>query len=473
VTVQGHFPEPLATNNPIGQLFYIPYHYLATDELTGGVQLFNASALKDCYVESRPAELNTQMSYYLNTESVYKSLTTETGLSGDMTTSFTLGASLDALTQNIDGSRRKVSGMTVKIYAYEQKIAFDRSCMIAEDILDRSVAAAFEKLPEVVNNPEQLSSWSQYATFLTAHGSHFVSDVRYGSSIFQNVFSQYSFQYSYRKLAVKACVALAGVSSGTAIENLGVSVCTNITTEEAQQSSSTATSSTLVVKGGTRETRAELYRNRSAELITKFLSESNETQMPVLYGLIPIWTPLQYHYLGSPHYAKAKNLEAYYKGYLNFDCRYKVDGKVALQRFERIPNNASTVPSYRCVIPDDGCHTDDDCHYKVGPKCSCHGDTTVKYTIRDLLNGKTKQSAAVFRDGGWYWQGCYLDSKTFWTKCRCDKHNKFKWHTIWPDSTTVDDYFDLNFKFMPARMRRNISKRQQEESEPQAYKSEL
>ena len=471
VTVQSHTPEPMATSNPIGQLFYIPQYSLATDELTGGVQLFNVSHIRDCYINSTQSELNTKMSYYSNTESIFKSLATDTGLSGDMTTSFSLGASLDTVTQNIDGSRRKVSGMTLKVYAYEKKISFNRQCMVTEGILDRSVTSAFENLPEVINSPHLASSWAQYQTFLTAFGSHFVSDVRYGSSIFQNVFSQSSFEYSYRKLAVKACVSLAGIGSGTAIENLGVSVCTNITNEEAQQSSETASSSTLVVKGGTRETRAELYRNRTGELISKFLNESNETQMAVMYSLIPVWTALEYNYLGTPHYAKTKNLEAFYKGYLNFDCRYKIDGKIPLQRFELVQNTASTVPSYQCVIPDQGCHTDDDCHYKFGPWCSCHGNTTVKYTTRDLLNGKTKQSASVFRDGGWAWQGCYLDKWSFWTKCICDK-KQFTWQTIWPDSTTVNDYFDLNYKFLTPKMRRQINQQQKNKAK-QNIKSEL
>ena len=455
VTVQSHIPEPLAASNPVGQLFYIPRYSLATDELIGGISLFDADKLKDCYISSTQAELNTELSYYSNTESIYKSLATDSGLSGEMTTIFSLGASFNAVTRNIDGSRQKVSGMTLKIYAYEKKISFDQHCMVTEGVLDGKVAAAFEKLPEVIHSPHLESSWAQYKTFLTTFGSHFVSDVRYGSSIFQNVFSQSSFDYSYRKLAVKACVALAGSGSGSVIEGLGVSVCTHISDEEAQQSSYTASSTTLVVKGGTRETRAELYRHRTEELISKFLSESSETQMPVMYSLIPIWSALEYFYFGTPHYAKAKNLEAFYRGYLNFDCGYKVDGNIPLQRFEQVANEASNVPSYRCVIPDQGCHSDHDCHYKIGFRCNCYGDSCIKYATRNLLNGKTKQSASVYRDSDWAWRGCYLDKSTLWTQCICDNY-KFEWQTIWPESTTVHDYFDLNYKFLTPKLRRQI-----------------
>ena len=462
MTVQSHTPEPMAANNPIGQMFYIPQYSPATDELTGGVQLFDANHIKNCYIESTQAELNTEMTYYSNTESIFKSLASEISLSGDMSTIFTLGASLDKVTANIDGSRRKVSGMTLKIYAYEKKVSFDRQCMITEGILDRSVAAAFENLPEVINHPELASSWAQYQTFLTTFGSHFVSEVRYGSSIFQNVFAQSSHKYSYRNFAVKACVALAGSGSGTVIENLGVSVCTHISDQEAQQSSYTASSTTLVVKGGKRETRSELYRHRTAELISKFLSESGETQMPVRYSFIPVWTALEYIYLGSADYAKVKNLEAFYKGFLNFDCGNKVDGSVTLQRFEQVQvtSHAPTAPSYRCVIPDEGCHSDNDCHYKFGPKCNCHGDSCIKYTTRDLLNGKTKQSASVFRDSGWAWRGCYLSKSSLWTRCICD-NNKFTWQTIWPESTTVNDYFDLNYKFLTLKLRRQMKQKKQ------------
>ena len=102
VTVQSHIPEPKATNNPIGQLFYIPHYSLAIDKLTGGMQLFNVSKIKDCYINSTQSEMNTKMTYYYsNTESIYKSLATESGLSGEMSTSFSLGASLDVSTQNI------------------------------------------------------------------------------------------------------------------------------------------------------------------------------------------------------------------------------------------------------------------------------------------------------------------------------------------------------------------------------------
>ena len=44
---------------------------------------------------------------------------------------------------------------------------------------------------------------------------------------------------------VKACVALAGAPSGSTIDNLGVSVCTNISNEETQQSLYAAAATTL------------------------------------------------------------------------------------------------------------------------------------------------------------------------------------------------------------------------------------
>ena len=282
--------------------------------------------------------------------------------------------------------------------------------------LDPDLKVAFEKLPAVVVRPNMTNDWVAYDRFLKHFGSHMVSEVEYGSSLCQHTFSDVSTSYTQKDFKVKACVQLTGPTEAGMLDT---KACSDVTQEEIDSVSDITTSSRFVVRGGTAETRAKLINERTDELIRQFMSEADITHEPVTYKFTAIWTMLQTRYLGTDHFPKAMNLEAYYKGYLNYGCSLQTDKTVTLRNFEHSPSSTDDYPVYQCVLPPKGCHSDNDCHYRVGPWCQCKGDTCVFYNTEKLSTGEEKTYATIYRESGWGGQGCKLTASSFWTKCYC------------------------------------------------------
>ena len=257
-------------------------------------------------------------------------------------------------------------------------------------------------------------------TFLETYGSHIVREVVYGSSIYQHCFAESSRSYTKREFGVKSCVEFAGP---TQVGKLGVKVCGNISQEEINSVQNMETSSLLVLRGGTPETRAQLYKTRTKDIIAKFLLEANKTHQPIRYKYIAVWTLLQSKYIGTEHFNKAINLEYFYKGFLNYGCNYQVDKNTVLQKFVNAPQGSSRYPAYKCVIAPDGCHSDNDCHYRDAFWCECRGDSCVRYYKG---SGIQKTVAKVFRGSGWGWQGCSLS----FFQCYCSSPN-YHWKMVW------------------------------------------
>ena len=107
--------------------------------------------------------------------------------------------------------------------------------------------------------------------------------------------------------------------------------------------------------------------------------------------------------------AQARNLEEYYKGYLDYGCSYKktANGKT-LQKFIPTENSTPDFPSYQCVLAPEGCHDDNDCHYRNAFWCACGGQSCVRYTDIMLNSGFTKTEANAYNPDTsyWGWHGC-------------------------------------------------------------------
>lgn len=58
--------------------------------------------------------------------------------------------------------------------------------------------------------------------------------------------------------------------------------------------------------------------------LQKFLKEANLTDQPVNQQFESIWDLLKTRYIGTPHFAKAINMEAYYLGFMNMGCGHQV-----------------------------------------------------------------------------------------------------------------------------------------------------
>ena len=326
-------------NSYVGRAVYLPDYDLLGDDMSGGYPVFKALP-KECVTVSHNPIVDSSSTFYEDTSTFYSSFGTESSISGELQVDFSLSSSLDATTKSISGSDRTVRGTTYHSYSKVSSDFLQMSCFGEE--LNDNLRNDFEALAAAIDNPSPESSWSAYRAFLTTYGSHIIREVFYGSSFYQHAFSDSKKEYTQKELNTKACA-----SFGFGIAN--TSVCNGITQEDINAISSLTMSERFIARGGTDQTRTQMYANRSAELISKFLNEAHATHQPIQYKFIPIWVILQNQYLGTDHFTKAINMEAYYKGYLNYDCAYRTDN-VVLQKFEHSDQSTPDYPMYQSVL---------------------------------------------------------------------------------------------------------------------------
>ena len=440
----------------IGRSFYIPKYNLLGEDLFGGYNFFKR--IPDKCIKTQKLNVNYDAdAYFSNTKSFYNSLSTQSSLSVELQSDFTMGRTLDATTKSISGNTRTVSGVTLDIHAARSMDYLEATC--AHDlVLNNNVRRSFEQLPRKINKPWKKSSWFKYKLFLETYGSHVVKQVVYGSSIYQHCFAESSKDYTKREFSVKACVQLEGP---TQVGKLGVKACGNISQEEIQSVQSLATSSLLILRGGSAKTRAKLDKYRTKDLIVKFLFEANKTHQPIRYKYIAVWTLLQTKYIGTEHFDKAINLEYFYKGFLNYGCNYQVDKKFVLQKFIRVPQKKSKHPEYECILAPEGCHSDKDCHYRAPFWCECRGDSCVRYIEEKLDTGNKKVVAKIYRGSNWGWPGC----TTGFFSCSCT-NPKTHWKVVWGPSAD-----EMQFKIALHERMKNLLMTQEKKPAEQATTS--
>ena len=402
----------------IGRSFYIPNYNLLGDDMFGGYIFFKevpSTCLKN---QKLHRNVDTDV-YYSSTSSFYNRLSTQTSISADLMGTFTMGTTLDVTTQSISENKRTVSGVTLDVHTVRSVDYLEKSCS-HQLVLNERVRKSFENLPPTISEPWMESSWREYKIFLNTYGSHIVREVAYGSSIYQHCFADSSRSYTKREFSVKSCIEFEGL---TKVGKLGIKACANISQEEINSVQKTETSSLLILRGGSPETRAELHKTRTKDIIAKFLLEADKTHQPIGYKYTAVWTLLQSKYIGTEHFNKAMNLEYFYKGFLNYGCKYQVDRNTVLQKFISVPQSSSRHPAYKCIIAPDGCHNNNDCHYRHAFWCECRGDSCVRYYDG---SGIQKTIAKVFRGSGWAWQGCSLG----FFRCYCSNPNNH-WKVVW------------------------------------------
>ena len=410
----------------IGDSFKISELNMLAETLTGGYPVWED--LPDDCIKSADLFTTIEMcNFYDNTASFYHSVATGSSLSVDVEFDFTLGVTLEATTQSVSSQEHKVRGMTMKVQAESTKHFLESKCL-NEAKLTESLVKEFEELPIEVKDPWMSNQWIAYELFLESFGSHIVTEVIFGSSLYQHCFSEESSTYTQNEFNLKACADFAG---STPVGKIGLKTCAQYSQKDIDAASSLETSSMLIIRGGSSETRSQLYNERTGELISKFLAEANQTRSPIGYRLMPIWQLLQLRYFHSDHFAKALNLEAYYTGYLNFGCPYERSPTgVELQKF--VNNSASTpdYPIYECIIAPQGCHDNDDCDYRDAFWCECNGDSCIHHYDRTLDTGSKRKYAEIFAKSGWGWHGCTLSGLSCW--CTDPDNN---WIPIWSQST--------------------------------------
>ncbi|XP_028406201.1 DELTA-alicitoxin-Pse2a-like [Dendronephthya gigantea] len=407
----------------LGKSIYVPREDLLGD-IPNGISFFKEIKTEECLRKVNLATTIKDQSFYKNTGEFYKSIATETGLEAKYEGGFSLGASVDATTKSVSGSKREVSGTSLNLAtkAFEQQMK--PNCLYNTEMHSR-LLSDFESLPERISTPWHKSSWRDYQRFLNTHGSHVITAVTFGASIDQYAFAEKSSSYTAREFTVKACASLGRDLKAA---SASVSACSGVSQEEVNKISNERMTSSITVRGGTAPTRQKLLYDRSNENILKFLDEGHSTPTPIQYTLTPIWQVLGEQQGGK---VKAINLQYYFDGFLNFGCDYKPAAKrgPSLQTFNFAKHSIASNPVYECTIAPSGCHHDDDCHYTVGVYCSCYGDSCIRHHDKKTASGNIRQEPALQKESGWAWNGCGWATAGF--SCYCEKENSQR-KAIWP-----------------------------------------
>ena len=426
-----------ADTSALGEAFYVPKADLV-GSMPSGVKVFKD--IDEKCIETRTIDKTTRNEhFYKDTSSFYKSISSTTKLDASYQSNFALGVTLDATTKDISSNEREVSGSSLKLHSKKHKKIIQGNCLLEAHFID-DFKNDLEALEKDVEEPWQRESWRKYDGFMQKYGSHVISGIIYGSSIEQYIFAKSSNEYSQRDFTVQACAELAGPAGAGKVS---VKACAGVDSSEIKKASSMDTSKSIVVTGGKAETRNKMEReDRSPDLIEQFLNEGSTDPGPIQILLTPVWRILQDYYSSKEeeHMEKAMNLEYYFNGFLNYDCKYIKKGKLELQRFEKSPQSKPGRPKFVCSIAPEGCHSDKDCHYKIGVWCSCNGDSCVKYNVPKSNTGKERKDPIINHES-WGWHGCGW--KLWGSRCGCTDE-KTEREIVWSSSHLRDPIIRIN-----------------------------
>ena len=377
---------------------------------------------KSCFLKQDLFYTGSYYDYYASTRDFYSKLAVSTGLSVSLQGSYTLGATLTSVISSEKSSSHKVSGISLNVRALTEKALVKKDCLDDESktTLTRHALETFEALPLRVPEPWYKNAWRPYDIFLKTFGSHVITSYERGSSIKQTTFAQSDKAYSQRDFQVKACVSLSGP---TEVGKLGVQACANVSKTEISKSSKINTIDKLIVRGGTKETRNAFIKERTKDLIEKLLNEASKTPASVEHTFRAVWDILQSRFpIGSDNYVRAVNLQYYYLGYLNYGCEYEESGGVALQKFDYTRTSTAQSPEYQCTLAAEGCHSNNDCHYKP-IWCACRGQSCIGYEDIPRDTGEKKKHAYANTNSNWGWHGCGWYLAGSWCKCYNNNRN--------------------------------------------------
>ncbi|KAL9987581.1 hypothetical protein ACROYT_G001916 [Oculina patagonica] len=288
------------------------------------------SALPTCTKEAKEDISTRGFQFYKDTEEFYSTLTTTSGLEGSLKTDFSLGLTLDLASRNVGGTNRTVTGNSLLFVASYRQDMLEKKCLTDDKHFDKEF-------------------------------------LEMGSIINQMAFAETEDFYTERDFQVKSCISL-----GVPLDAL-FGGCSGIDKSEILRVSKMSMRGELVIKGGTTETRNELInKNRTADLIEKFMNEANATNAAIQYSFTSIWDILQSLYVGknNNNFVRAVNLEFYYLGFLNYGCYYKTGGGQDLQMFNFTQSSTPTSPQYECTLAPDGCHGSSDCWHRSFHPCA-------------------------------------------------------------------------------------------------------
>lgn len=161
------FDKSGGSRGALGQGFELAKIDLLTKELQAtGAQIFEDLDYDECTVTDKLGTTSKDDTFYSSTESLYKSLSSDTKVSGDANGAYTLGASVSAVTNNIVSGNTEVTGTSLNLKALTYSHALKKEC-INDKPLAKSLIKDFENLDKEIKNPWKLQSWRKYKVINT------------------------------------------------------------------------------------------------------------------------------------------------------------------------------------------------------------------------------------------------------------------------------------------------------------------
>ena len=380
----------------VGNGFYLPTEEIGVVS-TGGKSIF--SSLPDsCIYEEEDNSIVKEQTTFDNSESFYRNVAAEAGLSVKLTGKYTMGATLRAKMTDASIAEEEVSGASINIYNYVSTAILDKGCISGPSTsLSEDLVTDFKSLSTEVDNPHKQESWTKYHDFLKTYGTHVVTHTYFGASLQVWTFANKTEQYTQEQINNRSCVDFAGDIAYVGDE---IKACVGITEDQVEQVKNLNMQFKLEVHGGSDETQKQLENNRSAEMIRHFLNEGRELKKQIKNLYTPIWDIIRWKVISDPGLtAAALNLQQYYIGYLDFGCELIETPELELRRFEKSPYDSKDVPNYQCVLEKEGCHEDSDCKSTGGFESNCDGPTCVEH-LPALFGFKAERAGILTERNG-------------------------------------------------------------------------
>ena len=356
-----------------GGSFYLPEIDIYNPG-SNGVKIFKPFAT-ECYKDVQEMKVTQEFeTMYSSTPEFYNSVAREVGISPLLKGKFTMGVTLNKMTNFLSSGSVQIKGMSIEIATYVKSTFLDENCFKSSKTeFTDDFMKLFDSLPVIIDQPWLSVSWQQYDTFLKTFGSHFVVRVLFGSSVRQWTFAKSSRQYDKRKILVKACINFNAIV-------LKLKTCGGITRDEYKEYKDLYTSNYLDIKGGTDETRNKFRTNKTQQLLEQILNEGREFSFPVGYKYKPIWDILlMKFYNNTKRHAITMNLIQYYYGFKDFGCTLQTSGNTKLRYFEYRKRELK-MPIFQCMLINKGCHSGSDCHIGgAGTVTYCYGSSCYDY----------------------------------------------------------------------------------------------
>ena len=408
----------------IGGSFYLPETDIYNPG-SNGVKIFKPFAA-ECYKDVTEMRVTQEFeAMYSSTLEFYNSVAIEGGISPLLKGKFTMGVTLNKMTNFLSSGSIEIKGMSIDIATHVKSTFLDESCFKSSKTeFTDDFMKLFDSLPAIIDQQWLSVSWQQYDTFLSTFGSHFVVRMLLGSSVRQWTFAKSSRQYDKRKILVKACINFNAIV-------LKLKTCLGITRDEYKEYKDLYTSNYLEIRGGNDETRNKFRTNKTRQLLEQILNEGRKFSSPVGYKYKPIWDILlMKFYNDTRRHAIAMNLIQYYYGLKDFGCTLQTSGNTKLRYFQYRKRDLE-MPIFQCMLINKGCHSDSDCHIGgAGTVTYCHGSSCYDYRY-PLLGEKAINVIIRKYQEGSYDEGinnsCHYKSPF---RARCS-YDYFSMQSIW------------------------------------------